>query len=105
MWSNALWHTSHGHGHGSHLAMLTVFRPAMEYFEQKPNNLFLKNGPKRSKNPYQKSLMATMVAMAAARRVKTALMLENIFEIMTPLGHENRLFYWYNKTISKLFRK
>ena len=79
MRSNAPWHTSHVHGHGSHLAMITVFWPKIEYFEQKLNNLVLKNGLKKVKNPYQKSLMAPMVAMAAARRVKTALMLENIF--------------------------
>ena len=54
----------------------------MEYFEQKQNNLVRKNG---SKNPYQKLLMQ---AMAAARRVKMALMLENIFDILTPLGHD-----------------
>ena len=57
----------------------------MEYFEQKLNNLVLK---KWVKNPYQKLLMATLVAMAAARRVKTALMLDNVFEILTPIWHE-----------------
>ena len=101
MWSNALWRSSHEHGQGSHLAVLTVFWPKMECLDQKLNILV-----KNIKNSYQKLLMATMVAMAAARRVKTALMLENIFEILTPLGHENiflLLFYWYNKTISKLF--
>ena len=44
MWSNAIWHTSHGHGHGSHLAILTVFWPKMEYFDQKHNILVKKMG-------------------------------------------------------------
>ena len=102
MWSNALWHTSHGHGHGSNLAMLTAFWPKMEYFEQKLNNLVLKMGQKGQK-PYQKSLMATMVAMAAARRVKTALILENVFEILTPLGHEITFFIGIIRLLAYFF--
>ena len=35
------------------------------------------------------------------------MMLENIFEILTPLGHDFffnfLIFYWYNKTICQLF--
>ena len=78
-----MWHTSHGHGHGSHLAMLPAVWPKMEYFEPKPNNLVKKwvkkvKKVKKVQNPYQKSLMATMVAMVVAKRVKKAL-LENIF--------------------------
>ena len=46
----------------------------------------------KGKKTYQKSVMVTIVALAAARRVKTALMLKNIFEILTPLEHEIRFF-------------
>ena len=56
-------------------------------FDQKLNNL-VKKWVKKVKNRYQKLLMATMVALAAARRVKMAFMLDNIFEILAPLGHE-----------------
>ena len=49
MWSNAMWHTSHGHGHGSHLAMLTVFFVKMVFFDQKIYNLVFKMGQKGQK--------------------------------------------------------
>ena len=96
MWSNAIWHTSHGYGHGSHLAILTgFFLPKTEYFDQKLNILVFFKWTKKVKNPYQKSLMATMVALAAAGRVKTALMLDNVFEILIPTWlHGNLIFYY-----------
>ena len=46
---NDLWHTSHGHCQGSHLAMLTGFGAKMEYFDQKLNILVLKMDQKGQK--------------------------------------------------------
>ena len=82
-----MWQPSHGHGHGSHLAMLTGFFLSKWRILIKNSTIWSKKWVKKVKNPYQKLLMATMVALAAARRVKMAFMLENIFEILT-LSHK-----------------
>ena len=62
-------------------------------------------GQKGQKKACQKLLMATMVALAVPRKVKMALMLGRLFEILTSVGwiFDFLLFYCYNKTTSKLF--
>ena len=68
-------------------------------------NFFCKKWAKKAKKPCQKLLMATMVALAASRKGKMALMLGKLLEILTSVGwiFDFLLFYCYNKAASKLF--
>ena len=54
---------------------------------------------------HQRLLMATMVTLAAVRRVKLALRLDTFMEILTSYSKKLDFlqFYCYNKVISKLF--
>ena len=100
-----MWHTSHSHGDGSYLAILTGFLAKNEACEPKTKIFFVKKWAKKAKKAFQKLLMATMVALAAPRKVKMALMLGRLFEILTSVDwiFDFLLFYCYNKTTSKLF--
>ena len=82
------------------------FRASNGVFWQKNSTIWFKKWVNKVKNHYHNSLMATFVALAVARRVKTALMLDNIFWQFDPFMAWNlifSLFYCYNKTISNLF--
>ena len=80
------------------------YGPKISYFYQKSQNL----GQKLENiglKPHQRLLMATIVTLAAGRRVKLALKLDTIMEILT--SHSKKLdflqFCCYNKVTSKHF--